>query len=96
MALNSENLKENSNNGEDYINEDDVYYTWIEYVGSEEKADVIHKAVYESGTTLDWYMDNFDFRFDGFEQNGGLIGSFVVPEWTKEWTVYMSDENNTK
>lgn len=96
MALNSENLKEKYNNGEDYINEDDVYNTWIEYVGSEEKADIIHKAVYESGTTLDWYMDNFDFSFDGFEQNGGLIGSFVVPEWTKEWTVYTADENNTK
>ncbi len=93
MALNSENLKEKYNNGEDYINEDDVYNTWIEYVGSEEKADVIKLAVYESGDALDYYMDNFDFSFDGV---GGLLGSFVVPEWTQEWTVYTADEDNTK
>lgn len=93
MALNSENLKAKYTNGEDYINEDDVYNTWIEYVGTDEKADVIHRAVYESGSAVDYYMDNFDFSFDGM---GGLLGSFVVPEWTHEWTVYTADNENTK
>ncbi len=93
MALNSENMKEKYTNGEDYINEDDVYNTWIEYVGTDEKADVIKKAVYNSGSALDYYMDNFDFSFDGLN---GLLGSFVVPEWTQEWTVYTADADNTK
>ena len=88
MALNSKNLKDKYNNGQDYINADDVYNTWIKYVGTEEKADVIKKAVYNSGSALDYYMDNFDFSFDGMN---GLLGSFVVPEWTKEWTVYTAD-----
>ena len=93
MVLNSENMKEKYTEGQDYIDEDAVYNTWIEYVGTEEKADVIKKAVYESGEALDYYMDNFDFSFDGV---GGMLGSFVVPEWTKLWTVYTADEENTK
>ena len=93
MALNSKNLAEKYNDGKDYINEDDVYNTWIDYVGTDEKADVIKKAVYESGSALDYYMNNFDFSFDGM---GGLLGSFVVPSWDKEWTVYTADEENSK
>lgn len=93
MALNSQNLKDKYNNGEDYINADEVYKTWIDYVETDEKADVIKEAVYQSGTAVDYYMDNFDFSFDGL---GGLLGSFVVPSWTKEWTVYTADEDNTK
>ena len=91
MAINSQYLKDLYNNGEDYINADDVYNTWMEYVGSDEKADVIHEAVYNSGSALDYYVDNFGFEFEGM----GLLGSFVVPEWTKLWCVYSADDDNT-
>lgn len=87
MALNSEYLKNLFNDGEDYINPDDVYDVWIDYVGSEEKADVIAEAVYNSGSALDYYVENFGFEFAGL----GLLGSFAVPEWTKEWCVYSPD-----
>ncbi len=93
MTLNSENLKNKYNDGKDYIDEDEVYETWLDYVGTDEKADVIKEAVYESGSAVDYYMDNFDFSFDGM---GGLLGSFVVPSWNKEWTVYTADEDNTR
>lgn len=96
MALNSENLKKEYNNGEDYIDEDEVYKTWMEYVGTDKKADVIKEAVEQSGPALDYYMDNFGFSFDGLKDKGGLLGSFVVPSWTKEWTVYTADQDNTK
>ena len=91
MALNSEYLKAKFNNGEDYIDPDAVYQVWMEYVGSDEKADVIREAVYNSGTALDYYVNNFGFEFEGM----GLLGSFVVPEWDKEWCVYSADEGNT-
>ncbi len=93
MVLNSENLKKKYTDGKDYIDEDEVYKTWLAYVGTDEKADVIKEAVYQSGSAVDYYMDNFDFSFDGM---GGLVGSFVVPSWDKEWTVYTADEDNTK
>ncbi len=87
MALNSEYLKALFNNGEDYINADEVYQVWIDYVESEEKADIIAKAVYSSGESLDYYVENFGFEFAGL----GLLGSFVVPSWDKEWCVYSAD-----
>lgn len=91
MAINSEYLKNLYTNGEDYMNPDELYQAWIEYVGSEEKADVIHEAVYNSGTALDYYVENFDFEFEGLS----LLGSFVVPEWTQLWCVYTADNDNT-
>ncbi|ETP72576.1 succinate dehydrogenase/fumarate reductase flavoprotein subunit [Lachnospiraceae bacterium JC7] len=93
MAINSKNLAEKYNDGKDYMDADDLYDTWIEYVETDKKADIIRKAIDDSGTTLDYYMDNFDFEFDGMN---GLLGSFVRKDWDKEWTVYTADENNTK
>ena len=87
MALNSEYLKNLFNNGEDYINPDEVYQVWIDYVESEDKADIISEAVYSSGKTLDYYVENFGFEFEG----RGLLGSFVIPSWDKEWCVYTAD-----
>ena len=60
-------------------------------MGSEDKADVIQKAVYQSGPALDYYTENFGFEFEGM----GLLGSFVVPEWTQLWCVYTADDDNT-
>ncbi len=91
MALNSEYLKALYTDGKDYIDEDDVYDTWIEYVASEDKADVISEAVHDSGTALDFYHDNFGFSFEG----KGLLGSFVRPDWDKLWCVYTADDDNT-
>lgn len=92
MALNSEYLKELYTNGEDYINEDEVYDTWMTYVESDKKADVISEAVYRSGSSIDYYNENFGFEFTG---RGGLLGSFVVPEWDKLWCAYTADDDNT-
>lgn len=91
MALNSEYLKEKFTNGEDYIDADAVYDIWMEYVESDEKADVIYEAVYNSGSALDYYVENFGFEFEGL----GLLGSFAVPEWTQLWCVYSADNGNT-
>ena len=89
MALNSEYLKNLYTNGEDYFVEEDLYNIWIDYVGSEDKADIIYKAVYNSGSALDYYVNNFKFDFQGM----GMLGSFAVPEWTHLWTVYTPDPN---
>lgn len=91
MALNSEYLKGLYTNGEDYIDEDDVYSTWMDYVESDEKADVISEAVHNSGSALDFYNENFGFEFEG----KGLLGSFVRPDWDKLWCVYSADDGNT-
>ena len=98
MVVNSKNLDEKYNNGEDNLDADDVYQTWLDYVGTDEKADIIYKTVYEDGEIMDYYMDNFDFSFDGkaFGGEGGFLGSFVRTDWTKEYIVFTADEDNTK
>ncbi len=92
MALNSKNMKDLYNDGKDYIDADAVYNTWMEYVESKEKESVIRRAVYESGEALDYYMDKFGFDFQG---RGGMLGSFVVPEWKMLWTAYTPDETGS-
>ncbi|MBS5450208.1 MAG: FAD-binding protein [Coriobacteriia bacterium] len=91
MALNSEYLKALYTEGKDYIDEADVYDTWMSYVESDEKADVISEAVHRSGSSLDFFNENFGFEFEG----RGLLGSFVRPDWDKLWCVYSADDGNT-
>ena len=75
--------------GVEFAPADDVYSTWIDYVGTEEKSDIIKEAVYNSGKYLDYYIENFDFEFEG------MILSFVRPEWSQFWTRFVG-ENGTK
>lgn len=73
----------------EFANPDDVYQVWLDYVESDEKADIIHQAVYNSGPYLDYYIDNFGFEFDG------MILSFAKPEWSQFWTRYVGENGTT-
>ena len=73
----------------EFANPDDVYQVWLDYVESDKKADIIHEAVYNSGAYLDYYIDNFDFEFQG------MIMSFARPEWSQFWTRYVGENGGT-
>ena len=68
-----------------FADKDEVYDVWIDYVGSEEKADIIKEAVYNNDTHIKYYVDNFDFEF------AGMILSFVRPQWSQFWTSYVAE-----
>lgn len=74
--------------GVEFADPDEVYQVWLDYVGSDEKADIIREAVYNSGAYLDYYIDNFDFEFEG------MIMSFAKPEWSQFWTSYVGEEGS--
>ena len=74
--------------GVDFADPDEVYQVWLDYVGTDEKADIIREAVYNSGAYLDYYIDNFDFEFEG------MIMSFAKPEWSQFWTRYVGEEGS--
>ena len=74
--------------GVEFADPDEVYQVWLDYVGSDEKADIIRDAVYNSGAYLDYYIDNFDFEFEG------MIMSFAKPEWSQFWTRYVGEEGS--
>ena len=98
MVVNSKNQSEKYNNGEDNINADDVFKVWMDYVGTNEKEDIIRETVYRDGEIMDYYMDKFGFSFDGesFLGPAGYLPSFVIPEWDKEYVVFTASEDNTK
>lgn len=73
----------------EFANPDDVYQIWLDYVEIDEKSDIIREAVYNSGIYLDYYIDNFDFEFDG------MIKSFAKPEWSQFWTRYVGENGST-
>lgn len=72
-----------------FANPDEVYQVWMDYLESDEKADIIHEAVYNSGNYLDFYIDNFDFEFSG------MILSFANPSWSQFWTRYVGENGTT-
>ena len=72
-----------------FADKDEVYQVWIDYVESEEKADIIKEAVYNNDTHIKYYVDNFGFEF------AGMILSFVRPQWSQFWTCYVG-ENGTR
>ncbi len=96
MVVNSKIQSKKYNDGQDNINEKDLYDTWIDYVKTDKKADVIKKAIEEDGPALDYYMKKFGFSFDGaaFGMSAGYYPSFVRPDWDKEWTIYSADNNH--
>ncbi|GHV97311.1 fumarate reductase flavoprotein subunit [Lactobacillus nasalidis] len=93
MVVNSKNLSAKYNDGKDNIDRDDLLKTWMEYVKTDVKKDVIEEAIDQDGPALDYYMDKFDFNFDGAGLGGpaGFLPSFVRPDWKKEWIIYGSN-----
>ncbi len=75
--------------GTAFADKDEVYQVWLEYVESEEKADIIKEAVYNNDTHIKFYVDNYGFEFSG------MIMSFVRPQWSAFWTSYVG-ENGTR
>ncbi|MBP3399077.1 MAG: FMN-binding protein [Erysipelotrichaceae bacterium] len=68
-----------------FADKDEVYQVWMDYVGSDAKADIIKEAVYNNDTHIKYYVDNFGFEF------AGMILSFVRPQWSQFWTSYVAE-----
>ncbi|MBQ7888239.1 MAG: FMN-binding protein [Erysipelotrichaceae bacterium] len=68
-----------------FADKDEVYQVWMDYVESDEKADIIKEAVYNNDTHIKYYVDNFGFEF------AGMILSFVRPQWSQFWTSYVAE-----
>lgn len=99
MVVNSKELNAKYNNGQDNIDPADLYKTWIKYVGSDSKAEVIKTAIDQCGPAIDYYIKNFGFSFDGVFPGapvGGFLPSFVREDWSKEWIIYTADRDNKK
>lgn len=57
MGVNAKGFKEKLNNGQDYMDGEDLYNTWLEYTEGDAKHEIIKKFLDNSGDTVDWLAD---------------------------------------
>ncbi|MFR8977638.1 MAG: FMN-binding protein, partial [Christensenellales bacterium] len=57
MGVNAKGFKEKLNNGQDYMDGEDLYNTWLEYTEGDAKNEIIKKFLDNSGDTVDWLAD---------------------------------------
>lgn len=77
-------------NGGDFVNPEDVIKDWIEYTEGDAKEEMIRQFVNESGETLEWLENNFDFKF------GDKMFTFFNPNPWPLWTIYTDKEGIDK
>lgn len=54
LFVNPPRFQEEHNNGQDYTDPDVLYNDWVAYGQGDNKPEIIHRMVYESGQVLDW------------------------------------------
>ena len=82
MAIGSDNTLKKF--GKSNAVPEELYDSWIDYAGPA-KSDVIRQAIEKSGTTLDFYMDNY-----GVGLSSGAA-SFTNPDWNNFWYSFIPD-----
>ncbi len=85
MAINPETKMAADNNGEKFLNEEDLIADWLDYCRGDAKEDLVREFVYESGKTMDWLINDYDFQF-------GEIKAFFHPKQWKVWATYTGDK----
>lgn len=86
MAINPETKMESQNNGEIFVDEEELIADWMEYCEGDAKEELVRLMVEESGDTMDWLINNYGFQF-------GDISAFFHPKMWKVWASYQGDVN---
>ena len=63
MAVNPQTKMDSQNNGEKFFDEEELIEDWINYTRGDAKEEIIRLFVEESGETLDWMANDFEFKF---------------------------------
>ena len=77
-----------ANAGEDFVDPDELLEAWMEYTDGDAKEEIVKLFIDESGATLGWLEDNWDFLFMD------NMFAFYDPHGWKLWTMY-SDKTFT-
>ncbi len=82
--------KVEANGGQKYVEPDELLKAWMEYTDNDAKESIVKLFIDESGATIDWLADKYDFAFpmDMF--------SFYDPHQWKLWTFYFDKTNTNK
>lgn len=87
MAINPKTKMDAQNNGEKFLEEEDLITDWLEYCRGDAKEEMVRLFVNESGETMDWLINNYEFSF-------GDIRAFFHPKMWKVWAVYQGSKTD--
>ncbi len=79
-----------ANGGKKFVDENELIDDWYAYTEGDSKKEIIELFVNESGKTLDWMQDNYDFSFVP-----GMMAFFDPHGW-QVWTPYAGKNGGTK
>ena len=85
MAINPELKMALENNGEKFLEEEDLIADWIEYCLGDAKEDIVREFVEQSGETMDWLMTDYDFKFEE-------VKAFFHPKMWEVWAYYEGNK----
>jgi succinate dehydrogenase/fumarate reductase flavoprotein subunit/uncharacterized protein with FMN-binding domain len=63
MTINPQTKMDSQNGGKKFLEEEDLIADWIDYTRGDAKADIIRLFVEQSGETVDWLTNEYDFKF---------------------------------
>lgn len=84
MAINPQVKMDEQNNGEKFLNEEDLIQDWLQYTRGDAKEELVRFMVEESGETMDWLITNHGFSFTD-------IRAFFHPKMWRVWASYAGD-----
>ena len=70
------------NGGEDFVDPEELFEAWMEYTDGDAKEEIVRLFIAESGPTLGWLEDNWDFLF-----MDNMFAFYDSHGW-KLWTMY--------
>lgn len=87
MAINPQTKMDLENNGEKFLEEEDLIADWIDYCKGDAKEELVRWFVENSGETMDWLINDYGFEFEE-------IKDFFHPNHWKVWAVYAGDKTD--
>lgn len=87
MAINPSIKMQQENNGQKWLEEEDLIQDWLAYTKGDAKEELVRLFVNESGETLDWLMTDYDFMFKPMQ-------AFFHPKGWVVWCYYDAPTSN--
>ncbi len=78
------------NGGEKFVDENELLQAWMEYTDNDAKEEIVKLFIEESGKTLGWLEENWDFLA------GDAMRAFYDDHHWKLWTFYADKTNTSK
>ncbi|MDD3409745.1 MAG: FAD-binding protein [Eubacteriales bacterium] len=100
MAVNAKGIKDTYHNGEDYMDGEDLYQTWLEYTEGDAKEEIVRTFLDNSGDTIDWLYFKHGMQLNEpiayFGSKWACVYDYVSRNTFKADHEYLNDYSGTE